>query len=77
MSPGPEVDTDAEVDAWIRNTAVTVNHPLGTCAMGRSPDAVLAPDLKVLGVEKLRVVDASALRKRRVAGTLHWADGVG
>jgi 4-pyridoxate dehydrogenase len=61
MLPGPQVETDAEIDTWIRNTVVTVNHPLGTCAMGRSPDAVLAPDLKVLGVEKLRVVDASAL----------------
>ncbi len=60
-SPGPEVNMDSEIDAWIRNTVVTVNHPQGTCAMGQGPGAVLAPDLKVLGVEKLRVVDASAL----------------
>jgi 4-pyridoxate dehydrogenase len=61
ISPGPEVNTDAEVDAWIRNTVLTVNHPLGTCAMGRGPDAVLNPDLTVRGIEGLRVVDASAL----------------
>jgi choline dehydrogenase-like flavoprotein len=61
VSPGPAINTDADIDAWIRNTVVTVNHPLGTCAMGRGPGAVLDPDLKVLGVENLRVVDASAL----------------
>jgi choline dehydrogenase-like flavoprotein len=41
--------------------AITVNHPLGTCAMGRGSDAVLNPDLRVRGVEALRVVDAAAL----------------
>lgn len=61
MAPGQAVNTDEEVDAWIRNAVVTVNHPLGTCAMGRGASAVLASDLKVLGVEKLRVVDAAAL----------------
>jgi choline dehydrogenase-like flavoprotein len=60
-APGPEVGTDAEIDAWIRATAITVNHPLGTCAMGRDSGAVLAPDLKVRGIDGLRVVDASAL----------------
>jgi 4-pyridoxate dehydrogenase len=60
-APGPEVRTDAEIDAWIRATVVTVNHPLGTCAMGGGADAVLEPDLKVRGVDGLRVVDASAL----------------
>jgi choline dehydrogenase-like flavoprotein len=38
-----------------------VNHPLGTCAMGSGADTVLEPDLKVRGVDGLRVVDASAL----------------
>jgi choline dehydrogenase-like flavoprotein len=55
----PKADT--EIDDWIRNTVITVNHPLGTCAMGRGSDVVLDPDLKVRGVEALRVVDASAL----------------
>jgi 4-pyridoxate dehydrogenase len=60
VSPGPEVRTAAEVDAWIRNTVITVNHPLGTCAMGRGPEAVLDPELRVRGIDGLRVVDASA-----------------
>jgi 4-pyridoxate dehydrogenase len=61
LAPAGEAKTDAEIDAWIRDTVITVNHPLGTCAMGRGPDSVLAPDLKVRGVEGLRVVDAAAL----------------
>jgi choline dehydrogenase-like flavoprotein len=60
-APGPEVRTDAEIDAWIRATVITVNHPLGTCAMGSGADAVLQPDLKVRGIDGLRVVDASAM----------------
>jgi 4-pyridoxate dehydrogenase len=59
VAPGPQVNTDAEVDAYIRSTVITVNHPLGTCAMGRGPNAVLDPDLTVRGIEGLRVMDAS------------------
>ncbi len=61
LAPGPEARTDADIDAWIRASAITVNHPLGTCAMGAGPDAVLEPDLRVRGIDGLRVVDASAL----------------
>jgi 4-pyridoxate dehydrogenase len=61
LSPVAKLSTDAEIDDWIRNTVITVNHPLGTCAMGRGPNAVLDPDLKVRGIEGLRVVDAAAL----------------
>jgi 4-pyridoxate dehydrogenase len=59
VSPGPEVGTNAEIDAWIRNTVLTVNHPLGTCAIGRGSNGVVDPDLTVRGIEGLRVVDAS------------------
>jgi 4-pyridoxate dehydrogenase len=59
IDPGPTVTTDGELDEWIRNTVITVNHPLGTCAIGAR--AVLDPELKVHGVEGLRVIDASAL----------------
>ena len=59
VSPGQDVVTDADIDAWIRNTAMTVNHSLGTCAMGRGTDSVVDPELKVHGIEGLRVVDAS------------------
>jgi choline dehydrogenase-like flavoprotein len=61
VTPGPDVKTDADIDAFIRRTAITAHHPAGTCAMGIGPDAVLDPQLRVRGVERLRVVDASAM----------------
>jgi 4-pyridoxate dehydrogenase len=61
VTPGPEVKSDADIDAFIRRTAITAHHPAGTCAMGLGPDAVLDPELRVRGVERLRVVDASAM----------------
>jgi choline dehydrogenase-like flavoprotein len=60
-APGPAVKTDAEIDNWIRNVAVTANHPASTCAMGTGPSAVLDPQMRVRGAERLRVVDASAM----------------
>jgi choline dehydrogenase-like flavoprotein len=60
-APGPGVQTDAEIDAWIRKTATTANHPCATCAMGNTPDTVLDPQMRVCGVAQLRVVDASAM----------------
>jgi 4-pyridoxate dehydrogenase len=60
-TPGEKVKTDAEIDGYIRKSAITAHHPCGTCAMGISPDSVLDPELKVRGVEGLRVVDASAM----------------
>ncbi len=61
MSPGPNVKTDAEIDNWIRNVAATANHPASTCVMGTGPHAVVDPQFRVHGVERLRVVDASAM----------------
>ncbi|MPZ39592.1 MAG: choline dehydrogenase [Rhizobiales bacterium] len=61
LSPGEKVKTDAEIDAWLRNTLITAHHPAGTCPMGTTPDAVLDPEMRVRGVEGLRVVDASAM----------------
>jgi 4-pyridoxate dehydrogenase len=60
-SPGDAVKTDAEIDAFIRRTAITAHHPCGTCAMGTTPDTVTDPELRVRGVEHLRVVDASVM----------------
>ena len=60
-APGPECRTDAEIDAFVRRTAITAHHPCATCAMGTGEDAVLDPSLRVRGVEGLRVVDASAM----------------
>jgi 4-pyridoxate dehydrogenase len=63
LKPGPAADSDAELDAYIRATAATAHHPLGTCKMGPDSDgmAVVDPKLKVRGVAGLRVVDASVM----------------
>src|SRR6202035_2633858 len=63
ISPGPDCRSDGSIDAYIWATAITVHHPLGTCKMARPSDtaAVVDPDLKVLGVDGLRVVDASVM----------------
>ena len=62
-APGPAGWSDEALDAHIRTTAITVHHPLGTCKMGRpiDPMAVVDPELKVLGVDGLRVIDASVM----------------
>ncbi|MBL8557108.1 MAG: choline dehydrogenase [Hyphomonadaceae bacterium] len=61
IRPGKEVRTDAEIDAWIRATAETIYHPVGTCRMGVDDRAVVDATLKVRGIEGLRVVDASVM----------------
>lgn len=61
VAPGPDVRSDADIDAFIRRTAITAHHPAGTCAMGIGPDAIVDPELRARGVERLRVVDASAM----------------
>jgi choline dehydrogenase-like flavoprotein len=59
-APGPDVKTRDALRAWVRKVANTANHACGTCAMG-DKEAVLDPELKVRGVDALRVVDASAM----------------
>jgi choline dehydrogenase-like flavoprotein len=61
LAPGPKVNTDDEIDAWIRRVTITAHHPAGTCPIGIGPDAVVDPELRVRGIEALRVVDASAM----------------
>lgn len=63
LSPGGDVRSDAEIDAWVRRTAETIYHPVGTCKMGTDADrmAVVDARLKVRGLEGLRVVDASVM----------------
>lgn len=61
LSPGPAAQTDEQIDAYIRKTALTAHHPAGTCAMGTGADTVLDPHMRVRGIEQLRVVDASAM----------------
>ncbi|WP_372623329.1 GMC family oxidoreductase [Falsiroseomonas sp.] len=61
LSPGPDVRTDAELDAWIARTADAVFHPVGTCRMGADDGAVVDGALRVRGVDGLRVADASIM----------------
>jgi len=53
--------SDAEIEAFVRNHADTIYHPVGTCRMGSGPLDVVGADLRVRGVEGLRVVDASIM----------------
>jgi len=59
VAPGPAVQSDEDIKAFIRQNGYTVHHPCGTCKMGVDKDAVVDPDLKVHGIEGLRVADAS------------------
>ena len=59
--PGPEVRTDAEVLAYARQHGKTDYHPVGTCKMGVDQMAVVDPELKVRGLEGLRVCDSSVM----------------
>ena len=61
MLPGTAVQTDAELLAYIREYGATVFHPVGTCKMGMDDLAVVTPELKVRGIEGLRIADASIM----------------
>jgi choline dehydrogenase-like flavoprotein len=59
--PGPDVQSDAEVLAYARQHGKTDYHPVGTCRMGVDPMAVVDPELRVRGIERLRVCDSSIM----------------
>lgn len=61
VSPGPTRESDIDLDAFLRQNARTACHPCGTCAMGLGPEAVVDPELRVYGVEGLRIADASVM----------------
>lgn len=63
LQPGSHVQSDTEIDAFVRAKADSAYHPSCTCKMGQpsDPTAVVDPQARVLGVENLRVVDASIM----------------
>lgn len=63
LAPGAKVQSDDELDAFVRSTAVTGSHPCGTCRMGPAENsmAVVGPDGRVHGLERLRVIDSSIM----------------
>ncbi|MEK9645197.1 MAG: choline dehydrogenase [Alphaproteobacteria bacterium] len=63
LMPGREFDSDAALADWVRDTASTIFHPVGTCKMGpdTDPAAVVGPNLRVRGIDGLRVADASIM----------------
>ncbi len=67
MLPGPDFTTDEALLGFARMAGSTIYHPVGTCQMGRGPQAVVDAQLRVHGVEGLRVVDASVM-PRLVSG---------
>lgn len=57
----PAGDDDAAIEAFLAEQAETLYHPVGTCRMGSDADSVVDPELRVRGVDGLRVVDASVM----------------
>jgi choline dehydrogenase len=67
MAPGEALNSDAMLLEYARMAGSTIYHPVGTCQMGHGPAAVVDPQLRVHGVQGLRVVDASVM-PRLVSG---------
>jgi choline dehydrogenase len=61
VTPGPQVQSDAEIDAWLRANVRTAMHPTSTCAMGTDGMAVVDGQLRVHGLSGLRIADASIM----------------
>ena len=61
LKPGTARQTDEEIIAWVKQTAETTYHPVGTCKMGADPTAVVDHRLRVRGIAALRVADASIM----------------
>ena len=61
LLPGADAVDDDALDAHLRARSQTLYHPVGTCRMGTDDDAVVTPDLRLRGVDGLRIVDASVI----------------
>jgi choline dehydrogenase len=70
LFPGASRQSDAELAAFVRARAETIYHPVGTCRLGTDVDAVVDAELRVHGLDGLRVVDASVMPKL-ISGNTH------
>ena len=61
LQPGPATQSDEDFVAFLRQTGVSNHHPASSCAMGTGPNSVVDPRLRVHGIERLRVADASIM----------------
>jgi choline dehydrogenase-like flavoprotein len=61
LATSAKARSDAEIEAFVRSHADTIYHPVGSCRMGNGPLDVVDAELRVHGVERLRVVDASIM----------------
>ena len=61
IAPGPAMRNDDELLNWVRETAETTYHPVGTCKMGTDDSAVVDDQLRVRGMQGLRIADASIM----------------
>ena len=61
MELGPHIQSDAEIGEWVKRVVTTMWHPVGTCRMGQDARAVVDAKLRVRGVDRLRVIDASIM----------------
>jgi choline dehydrogenase len=61
LFPGPDVQSDDDIEADARRRVELLYHPVGSCRMGSDDRAVVDPQLRVRGVEGLRVADASIM----------------
>ena len=59
IQPSENIQTDDEIDEFIRNSVDSAYHPCGTCRMGKGSNAVVDEHLSVFGIDRLRVVDSS------------------
>jgi choline dehydrogenase len=69
--PGPSARTDDDLLEFARDSGATIFHPIGTCRMGPDAAAVVDPQLRVNGVQGLRVVDASVM-PTLISGNTNW-----
>ncbi len=69
ISPGVDVESDDEMLAYCRESGLSLLHPVGTCSMGVGPEAVVDSRLRVLGMQGLRVIDASVMPRIVTANT--------